>query len=109
MNNLILKNCASLLTAAMLLLLLNVVSVRAQSVYGVSTRRTVVSNGSTTVVRKTTVVAGAHPAMCAGCIGVLPVGYRAVVVHGGHYFMVGGIYYRPQFYQGRTVYIRVHI
>jgi hypothetical protein len=93
-----------------LLLSLGAVAARSQSVYGVATRRTVVTTGSTTVARRTTVVTtGGHPALCPGCIGTLPGGYRAVVVSGTRYYVVGGIYYRPQFYQGRTVYVRVRI
>ena len=34
---------------------------------------------------------------------------RAVVVGGGHYFLAGGVYYQPRFYQGRTVYVRVRL
>ena len=94
----------------LLLLSLGAVPARSQSVYGVATRRTVVTTGSTTVARRTTVVTtGGHPALCPGCIGALPGGYRAVVVSGTRYYVAGGIYYRPQFYQGRTVYVRVRI
>ena len=92
-----------------LLFSLGAVAARSQSVYGVATRRTVVTTGSTTVARRTTVVTGGHSALCPGCIGALPGGYRAVVVSGNRYYVAGGIYYRPQFYQGRTVYVRVRI
>src|SRR5688572_29206670 len=94
----------------LLLLSLEAPPAISQSIYGVSTRRTVVTTGSATVARRTTVVTtGGHPALCPGCIGVLPGGYRAVVVSGTRYYVAGGIYYRPQFYQGRTVYVRVRI
>lgn len=94
-----------------LVCLASVARINAQRVYGVSaTRRTtVVSNGSTTVARSTTtVVATGRPvqpmALPHGYIAVLPAGYR--VVSGG-YYMVGSIRYRAQFYQGRTVYVRI--
>ena len=89
--------------------LLEVATIRAQSVYGVATRRTVVTNGSTKGVRRNPGVGGPYPALPRGYIGVLPPGYRVVVVSGARYYVAGGIYYRPQFYQGRTVYYRAHI
>jgi hypothetical protein len=70
--------------------LLSSVSVALAQVYGVA--------------RKTTVVSGPH-----GYIAVLPGGYRAVTVSGARYYAVGGIYYRPQIYQGRTVYVAVRL
>ena len=78
----------------------------AQRVYGVSAARrtTVVSNGSTTVARSTTVVAARPVGLPAGYIAVLPAGYRVVT---GGFYMVGSVRYRAQFYQGRTVYVRV--
>jgi hypothetical protein len=103
-----------------LIVLASVARINAQRVYGVSARRTTVvsngstavarrttavSTGSTAVVRRTTVVGAARPAVIGGgYISVLPAGYR--VVSGG-YYMAGGIRYRAQFYQGRTVYVRV--
>lgn len=45
----------------------------------------------------------------SGYIAVLPTGYRPVMVGGARYYYVGGIHYRPQFYQGRTVYVRVRL
>jgi hypothetical protein len=92
-----------------LIVLASVARISAQRVYGVSARRTtVVSNGSTTVARSTTVVTVGRPvqpmALPRGYIAVLPSGYR--VVSGG-YYMVGSIRYRAQFYQGRTVYVRI--
>lgn len=90
-----------------LVFLASAARINAQRVYGVAARSTtVVSNGSTAVVRQTTVVAGtARPAQLpAGYISVLPAGYR--VVSGG-YYMAGGVRYRAQFYQGRTVYVRI--
>lgn len=94
-----------------LLLSLEALPAKSQSVYGVATRRTVVTTGSTTVARRTTVVTTgrSYPALCPGCIGALPGGYRVTVVSGTRYYVAGGIYYRPQFYQGRTVYVRVRI
>lgn len=86
----------------------SVALINAQRVYGVGAvrRTTVVSNGSTAVVRRTTVVGGAGggAVVRTGHIYSLPGGYRAV---GGGYYMAGGIRYRAQFYQGRTVYVRV--
>jgi hypothetical protein len=40
---------------------------------------------------------------------VMPVGYRSVTVSGVRYNTVGGIYYRPQMYQGHTVYVAVRL
>ena len=93
-----------------LLFLTSVAPINAQRVYGVSATRhtTVVSHGSTTVARSTTVVTAGRPmqpmALPHGYIAVLPSGYR--VVSGG-YYMVGSVRYRASFYQGRTVYIRI--
>lgn len=81
----------------------------AMSQYGVARRTTVVHGPNRTVVAsRTTVVAGGG-GLPHGYIGVLPGGYRAVYVSGARYYTVGGIYYRPQMYGGRTVYVRVHI
>jgi hypothetical protein len=33
----------------------------------------------------------------------------SVYVGGVRYYDVGGIHYRPQFYQGRTFYVRVNL
>jgi hypothetical protein len=44
-----------------------------------------------------------------GYIAVLPGGYRAVTISGVRYYSVGSIYYRPQIYQGRTVYVAVRL
>ena len=77
-------------------------------VYGV--RRTAVVHGpNTTVVASRTTVVHGGAALPHGYIAVLPGGYHAVVVSGARYYTVGGIYYRPQIYGGRTVYVRVHI
>jgi hypothetical protein len=77
-------------------------------VYGV--RRTAVVRGpnTTVVASRTTVVAGGG-ALPHGYIAALPGGYHAVVISGARYYTVGGVYYRPQIYGGRTVYVRVHI
>jgi hypothetical protein len=44
-----------------------------------------------------------------GYIAVLPAGYRVAVIRGVRYYFAGGVYYRPQFYQGRTYYVRVKL
>lgn len=43
-----------------------------------------------------------------GYIHTLPVGYRPVVYGGYNCYYAGGVYYRPEFYQGSTVYIVVN-
>lgn len=99
-----------LVSAALLgALLLSSVSVALAQVYGVARRTTVVRGPNTTVVAsRTTVVAGGG-GLPHGYIAVLPGGYRAVYVSGVRYYTVGSVYYRPQIYGGRTVYVRVHI
>lgn len=87
----------------MLMVVAGIIRIDAQRVYGVASRTTVVSTGSGTAVRRTTVVA-APVGLCCGYIAVLPVGYRVV---GGGIFMYGSVRYRATFYQGRTVYIRI--
>ena len=89
-------------------LLLSSVSVVLAQIYGV--RRTAVVRGpnTTVVASRATVVAGGT-ALPHGYIAALPGGYRALVVCGARYYTVGGVYYRPQTYGGRTVYVRVHI
>jgi hypothetical protein len=89
-------------------LLLSSASVVVGQVYGVARRTTVVSGPNTTVARRTTVVTGGS-ALPHGYIAVLPGGYRQVYVTGVRYYTVGGVYYRPQIYGGRTVYVRVHL
>jgi hypothetical protein len=89
-------------------LLLSSAAVAPAQVYGV--RRTAVVHGpNTTVVASRTTVVTHGAALPHGYIAVLPGGYHAVVVSGARYYTVGGIYYRPQMYGGRTVYVRVHI
>ena len=89
-------------------LLLSCASVALEQAYGV--RRTAVVHGpNTTVVASRTTVVAHGGGLPHGYIATLPGGYRAVVVSGTRYYTVGGIYYRPQFYGGRTVYVRVHI
>jgi hypothetical protein len=89
-------------------MLLASASVALAQVYGV--RRTAVVHGpNTTVVASRTTVVHGGAALPHGYIAVLPGGYHAVVVSGARYYTVGGIYYRPQIYGGRTVYVRVHI
>jgi hypothetical protein len=99
-----------LVSAALLgTLCLSSASVAMAQVYGVARRTAVVHGPNTTVVaRKTTVVAGGG-GLPHGYIAALPGGYRAVYVSGARYYTVGGVYYRPQIYGGRTVYVRVHI
>ena len=82
-------------------------AVAVAQVYGV--RRTAVVHGpnTTVVASRTTVVHGG--ALPHGYIAALPGGYHAVVISGARYYTVGGVYYRPQMYGGRTVYVRVHI
>lgn len=95
------------LTLVALVLFANAVNSNAQRVYGVASRTTVATNGHTTVVHRSTVVAtgGAHvAALPHGYIAVLPGGYRAI---GGGIYMAGSVRYRATFYQGRTVYIRL--
>lgn len=90
-------------------LLLSSVCVALAQVYGVR-RTTVVHGPNTTVVasRGGAVVAGGG-ALPRGYMAALPGGYRAVTVSGVRYYTVGGVYYRPQIYQGRTVYVVVHV
>ena len=103
------KKSRAIVGAALLVtMLLGSASVALAQAYGV--RRTAVVHGPnrTVVASRTTVVAG-HGGLPHGYIPVLPGGYRAVVVSGARYYTVGGIYYRPQIYGGRTVYVRVHL
>ena len=89
-------------------LLLSCAPLAMAQVYGV--RRTAVVHGpNTTVVASRTTVVSHGAALPHGYIAVLPGGYHAVVVSGTRYYTVGGIYYRPQMYGGRTVYVRVHL
>jgi hypothetical protein len=45
----------------------------------------------------------------AGYISTVPAGYTTTVMHGGYSCSyVGGIYYRPVFYEGTTVYVVVN-
>jgi hypothetical protein len=105
----VLERSKTIVGAALLgALLLSSVSVALAQVYGV--RRTAVVHGpNTTVVASRTTVVAHGGGLPHGYIAVLPGGYRAVVVSGARYYTVGGIYYRPQFYGGRTVYVRVHL
>ncbi len=43
----------------------------------------------------------------AGYYGAIPGAYRAVVYGGYNCYYSGGVYYRPAFYQGNTVYVVV--
>ena len=91
----------------MIALLLSGVSV-VLAQYGVARRTTVVRGPNTTVVhRQTAVVHGGG--LPRGYIATLPVGYRQVYVSGVRYYRVGGVYYRPQIYGGRTTYVVVHL
>jgi hypothetical protein len=89
-----------------------------RTVYGVSTvhRTTVVvaSPRPVVVVAPVPVVVVAPAPVVvvglpSGYIAVLPTGYHAVMVGGARYYYVGGIHYQAQFYQGRTVYVRVRL
>jgi hypothetical protein len=101
------RNKALLSSALLGALLLSCVPIALAQVYGV--RRTAVVSGPnrTVVASRSTVVAGGG--LPHGYIATLPGGYRSVVVSGARYYTVGGVYYRPQIYGGRTVYVRVHI
>ena len=103
------ESCRAIVGAALLgAISLASASVELAQVYGV--RRTAVVHGpNTTVVASRTTVVHGGAALPHGYIAVLPGGYHAVVVSGARYYTVGGIYYRPQIYGGRTVYVRVHI
>jgi len=48
-----------------------------------------------------------RPALPRGYVATIPVGYRPVVYGGYNCYYVGGVYYRPEFYQGDTVYVIV--
>ena len=103
------KRTLLLTTITVCALVLSSVPVALAQVYGVARKTTVVSGPNRTVVAtKTTVVAGGG-GLPHGYIAVLPGGYHAVVISGTRYYTVGGVYYRPQMYSGRTVYVRVHI
>jgi len=87
---------------------LSSVGVALAQVYGV--RRTAVVHGpNNTVVASKTAVVGGGGALPHGYIAVLPGGYRAVTLSGVRYYRVGNVYYRPQIYGGRTVYVVAHI
>ena len=47
------------------------------------------------------------PCYPTGYISVMPVGYTTVYYGGYHCYFVGGVYYRPEFYCGSTVYVVV--
>lgn len=87
----------------------------ATRVYGVSTKSTVVVAAPRPVVvvpPPRVVVVAPAPAVVglpAGYIAVIPAGYTIIVVGGARYYYVGGIHYRAEFYQGRTVYVRVRL
>ena len=87
----------------------------ATRVYGVATKPTVVVAAPRPVVvvaPPRAVVVAPAPAVVglpSGYIAVIPAGYTIVVVGGARYYYVGGIHYRAQFYQGRTVYVRVRL
>ena len=101
------KRSKAIVGALLGAVLLSSASVAMTQVYGVR-RTTVVKGPNTTVVAsKTTVVAGGG--LPHGYVATLPGGYHAVVVSGARYYTVGGVYYRPQMYGGKTVYVRVHI
>ena len=51
---------------------------------------------------------GYRPGLPAGYFATVPVGYRSVYYGGYNCYYAGGVYYRPAFYQGDTVYIVVN-
>jgi hypothetical protein len=55
-------------------------------------------------------VAGRSYAPCYpyGYVSVMPAGYTSVYYGGYNCFFVGGVYYRPEFYGGATVYVVVN-
>ena len=50
---------------------------------------------------------GVRPALPRGYVAVIPGGYRPMFYGGYNCYYVGGVYYRPEFYQGSTVYVIV--
>jgi hypothetical protein len=53
------------------------------------------------------VAVGYRGGLPAGYYGAIPGAYRPVVYGGYNCYYAGGVYYRPAFYQGSTVYIVV--
>ena len=97
----------TIILTGLMLLACRTNEVNAQSVYGVAAARTLVVTGSVRSARRTAVVATPFAALPSGYIGVLPGGYRVVTIRGARCYFVNGIHYRPLFYQGRTVYVRL--
>jgi len=60
-----------------------------------------VASSTTTVVTAPTVVIGST-------VTVLPTGYSAFVVNGMTHYSVGGVYYRPYYRNGATVFVVVN-
>lgn len=50
---------------------------------------------------------GVRPILPRGYVAVVPAGYRMAWYGGYNCYYVGGVYYRPEFYQGSTVYVIV--
>jgi len=48
-----------------------------------------------------------RPGLPRGYVATIPGGYRRVVYGGYNCYFVGGVYYRPEFYEGTTVYVIV--
>jgi len=98
-------------------LLLFSASVAMAQVYGVRRTTAVVRGPNQTVVASRTTVAhaggvahvGGVATLPHGYIATLPGGYRPVYVSGVRYYSLGGLYYRPQIYGGRTVYVAVRL
>ena len=97
-----------IMTIVLSALLLTSTSIALAQVYGVSRHTAVVHGPNRTVVASKTTVGGGV-GLPHGYIAALPGGYRSIYVHGVRYYTVGGVYYRPQIYGGRTVYVVAHI
>lgn len=72
-------------------------------------------NGVAVASRRGVAVAGnngvavaTRPALPRGYISTVPVGASTFVYGGYNCYFVGGLYYRPVFYQGTTVYVVVN-
>ena len=66
----------------------------------------VATRGAVAVAGPNGVAVVARP-LAGTYIRTIPVGYRTVVYGGYSCYYVGGIYYRPEFYEGTTVYVVV--
>lgn len=74
-------------------------------------RTTAVAMGGSVIVAGSSTVAATRPVVAplpAGYYATIPGGYTTVVYGGYTCRYVGGVYYRPVFYGGNTVYVVVH-